>query len=339
MAKRTARPPAASPTKASGQNSPQPRFAWPRPRLEWIAAGLSLLLLLWLITEGDWNLIQPAGYLERFYDAQARSLLQGRLDVPLEAIDPEAFIRNGKSYEYFGPTPALARIPPVLLGLPEQWNRLSMFLASVLAVGMLLVLLRRLERVTSGGGEPWLRQFLAATLVVAAAIGSTNFVVSAEAKVYQESIVWASALAFAQTVCLICYLMTPGGKWLALSCTAAFLAFFARVSSGAGPVFSLLLVDLALLAPAGRYRSYWGVPELPSPRAARFALTATIVAIASLVLFPGLADPETGYIRVMITYLPVSLRGVMLAAFAAQKAAFLIIVLSLDATPLNIEGW
>ena len=42
-----------------------------------------------------------------------------------------------------------------------------------------------------------------------------------------------------------------------------------------------------------------------------------IVALASLVLFPGLADPETGYIRVMIAYLPASLRGVMLAAFAA----------------------
>ena len=42
-----------------------------------------------------------------------------------------------------------------------------------------------------------------------------------------------------------------------------------------------------------------------------------ITALASLVLFPGLADPETGYIRVMIAYLPASLRGVMLAAFAA----------------------
>src|ERR1019366_6714740 len=42
-----------------------------------------------------------------------------------------------------------------------------------------------------------------------------------------------------------------------------------------------------------------------------------IVALASLVLFPGLADPETGYIKVMIAYLPASLRGVMLAAFAA----------------------
>jgi Na+/proline symporter len=42
-----------------------------------------------------------------------------------------------------------------------------------------------------------------------------------------------------------------------------------------------------------------------------------LVALASLILFPGLEDPETGYVRVMIAYLPESLRGVMLAAFAA----------------------
>ena len=42
-----------------------------------------------------------------------------------------------------------------------------------------------------------------------------------------------------------------------------------------------------------------------------------LVALASLVLFPHLQDPETGYVRVMIAYLPASLRGMMLAAFAA----------------------
>ncbi len=42
-----------------------------------------------------------------------------------------------------------------------------------------------------------------------------------------------------------------------------------------------------------------------------------LVALASAVLYPGLQDPETGYIRVLIDHLPVSLRGVMLAAFAA----------------------
>jgi SSS family solute:Na+ symporter len=42
-----------------------------------------------------------------------------------------------------------------------------------------------------------------------------------------------------------------------------------------------------------------------------------LVALSSLILFPNLSDPETGYIRVMIAYLPPSLRGLMVAAFAA----------------------
>jgi Na+/proline symporter len=42
-----------------------------------------------------------------------------------------------------------------------------------------------------------------------------------------------------------------------------------------------------------------------------------LVALSSLILFPGLAKPETGYVRVMILALPPSLRGLMIAAFAA----------------------
>jgi Na+/proline symporter len=42
-----------------------------------------------------------------------------------------------------------------------------------------------------------------------------------------------------------------------------------------------------------------------------------LVALASLILYPGLKDPETGYIRVLIDHLPASLRGLMIAAFAA----------------------
>ncbi|MBI3694671.1 MAG: Na+:solute symporter, partial [Acidobacteria bacterium] len=42
-----------------------------------------------------------------------------------------------------------------------------------------------------------------------------------------------------------------------------------------------------------------------------------LVALAALILFPGLQDPETGYVRVMIVCLPPALRGFMVAAFAA----------------------
>jgi len=42
-----------------------------------------------------------------------------------------------------------------------------------------------------------------------------------------------------------------------------------------------------------------------------------LVGLASIILYPNLTDPETGYIRVMIDHLPPSLRGLMVAAFAA----------------------
>ena len=42
-----------------------------------------------------------------------------------------------------------------------------------------------------------------------------------------------------------------------------------------------------------------------------------LVGLASLILYPELKDKETGYVRVMIDYLPPYLRGLMLAAFAA----------------------
>lgn len=42
-----------------------------------------------------------------------------------------------------------------------------------------------------------------------------------------------------------------------------------------------------------------------------------VVGMASVILYPHLADPESGYVRVMIDYLPASLRGLMVAAFAA----------------------
>jgi len=40
-----------------------------------------------------------------------------------------------------------------------------------------------------------------------------------------------------------------------------------------------------------------------------------LVALASLVVFPGLADPKMGYPKMMMTFLPAGLKGLMLAAF------------------------
>jgi hypothetical protein len=261
---------------------PQP-FTWPAIPWDYVAAFVSLVVIAWLITLGDWNFFPSAGFLESFYDAQAESLLHGRIDVPRDAIAPEAFVRDGKSYGYFGPTPALARLPLNLLiqGMEGRWNRLSMLLASALAIGMLVLLLRRLEE-RFPSPHPKLRSALGALLIFSAALGSTNFFVSAEAKVYQESIAWGSALAFAHVVFLFCNLTRPSPRWLALTCISAFLAFFARVSSGAGPIAALFLLDVALMAPLPRLRQFLGIEDPKTLRGAKAAFTATIAATVIL---------------------------------------------------------
>ena len=259
-----------------------PKHRWPAVRWHWIAAAISLVLLAWLVTEGDWDFFPPGGFLEQFYDAQALSLLHGRIDVPLEAIAPEAFMRNGKAYGYFGPTPALLRLPLELLlpGMHGRWSRLSMLLASALMMGALILLLGRLESRLPLKRSWLLRNLLTAALIFATAIGSTNCFLSSESKVYQEAIIWGGALAFAQAAFLACFLMDPKDKWLALSCATAFLAFFARTSVGAGPVFSLFLVDMALLIPSRRLRAYWTESPLPCRRTA-VVLSATLIATAA----------------------------------------------------------
>src|SRR6059036_262152 len=64
-----------------------------------------------------------------------------------------------------------------------------------------------------------------------------------------------------------------------------------------------------------------------------------LVALASLILYPGLADPETGYIRVLIDYLPASLRGLMIAAFAAAYMSTIATQLNWGASYLINDFW
>jgi hypothetical protein len=58
---------------------------------------LSLIVCAWFVTWGDWKFFEPEDFCG-FYDAQARSLMEGRLDVPPAAIGSEAFTFQGKTY-------------------------------------------------------------------------------------------------------------------------------------------------------------------------------------------------------------------------------------------------
>jgi hypothetical protein len=206
---------------------------------------MACLAFAWVDTIGDWDFFRPET-LGSFYDAQAHSLLHGHLDVPKSAIIPEAFVRDGKYYGYFGMVPALPRmvldtIWPQLYG---RWSRLSMMLACIVNV----VVACRLAIVADDAVHPnvpdrWRKMWIG-LFAITASIGSTNLFLASRAHTFHEAIIWAGALGIACCYFAIRYRRENQRSALVLAGLFAFLAFFCRATVGAGCL--LLLIFLAL---------------------------------------------------------------------------------------------
>src|SRR3954465_9985115 len=76
-----------------------------------LPVGLVLAMLLWIFTTTGGQQILVNEILSEAYDSQAEHLLRGDVGVDAEAIRAEAMVVNGKIRMYFGPFPALVRIP------------------------------------------------------------------------------------------------------------------------------------------------------------------------------------------------------------------------------------
>ena len=80
----------------------------------WILASLPFFILpslvyMGLVTDFQYDLFHPA-WLWQAYNQYALAIMDGRLDVPLEAIGYEGMLFNGKVYMYYGILPAVIRI-------------------------------------------------------------------------------------------------------------------------------------------------------------------------------------------------------------------------------------
>ncbi|MFI5045839.1 MAG: hypothetical protein ACHQIG_02150 [Acidimicrobiia bacterium] len=222
------------------------------------AAGgaLAMVVMAWLATRGFSALFDrpPLG---GFFDAQARALLQGHWDVPPAAAAFERFRIDGRFYMYFGPTPALFRMPLLLVthSLDGRLSRVSMIVASavlVWAIARLAWLARRSVR----GGRPVSRgeAAVAGALVFAASLGTAAVYITSWTAVYHEAIQWGVALALVSYGALLAWMLDARGRDLAVAGVAATLSVLARGSVGLGPVAAIGIVLLVRLVRAYRAR-------------------------------------------------------------------------------------
>jgi hypothetical protein len=158
---------------------------------------LLLSVLLWVFATTGGRQIFVKEVLSGAYDSQAEHFLRGNVDVDAEAIGHEAMIVNGKTRMYFGPFPALLRIPLNLVypGGHGKWSRLSGFCAGVIALFAFAGLVR--TALCSSPLSPRARNWLGNACVIGFALGSPVLLLLGNLSIYNEPIIWGLALSLA----------------------------------------------------------------------------------------------------------------------------------------------
>jgi hypothetical protein len=131
------------------------------------------------------------------YDELSLSLLRGSAEVG-ESIRFEGMERQGKVFMYFGPLPAIVRIPFHTL-FPESYGKLGL-LSFVLAAALFLTFYFRLTlfcilrswELIPGDRIPYMRVVLAALILIGFPLGFEFFLVHSKT-IYKEAILWGLA--------------------------------------------------------------------------------------------------------------------------------------------------
>jgi hypothetical protein len=239
--------------------------------LNLLPATLVLSVVLWLFTMTGGRDIFVKEVLGGAFDSQAEHFLRGDVDVDAEAIGHEATIVNDHVRMYFGPFPALLRIPLNFL-YPAghgKWSRISGFCAGAISLFAFAGLVRMALRSSPLSSRA--RNWLGNACLIGFAFGSPLLLLLGNLSIYDEAIIWG----------------------LALSLGAIFFAFRSRQTEGSALTRALLGFSLCA-AGALLSRVTFGAPliligpflALGLPRGNRIInLTALVLPLAGALIF------------------------------------------------------
>jgi peptidoglycan/LPS O-acetylase OafA/YrhL len=220
-----------------------------RLRRAWIVASTPVLLLYtWVLTAGSWNLFQRQ-YFDEFFDAQGRSLLDGRWDVPPEVVGFEGFLIEGRTYIYFGPLPALLRMP--VLAVTDRFDgrltTLSMLLAMLLLCWMCFRLITAVRAFVRGEAPLTPFEVVATGVLAVAVMSGTPYWLGAETAVYHEAALWAVALNIAALDAIARWMLDPRPGRLVLVGGLIAATLLTRQTLGLGALVAMALVGFCVL--------------------------------------------------------------------------------------------
>ncbi len=223
----------------------------------------------------------------RFYGEQAQAFLKLRWDVPFHVLGHEGFLHNGQWFMYFGPFPALLRLPLEFLhpGLTRGFTQISMLAAWAIAMWVTADLCWRIRCLVrdSDSAVTTLERWAVGGFLFSVGAGSALSFLASQAWVYHEAELWGTALTIASFDLILAYLMNPRRRLLVFASILATFAICSRASVGLGPVVALgLLAVASLTLPTQRL---FGLTKSDRSKWLRAGVLATACVIPLLIYF------------------------------------------------------
>jgi hypothetical protein len=210
-----------------------------------VGIAIAMPVLAWFINLGSWNFLQ-SGFFTNFYDAQARALFHGHWYVPPRVVSIEGYAVKGHTYIYYGPFPALLRMPILLFtsSLDGRLTQLSMLLAMLVALVCTARLAWKIRNLVSSSLVSVKESVVVALSIAVVGIGSVFLFLATVPIVYHEAEAWGAALAIAAFDALVGFLIRPSTRGIVLTGTFASLDLLTRGSVGLGPLAALGILAL-----------------------------------------------------------------------------------------------
>ncbi len=258
-----------------------------------LALAIVGVLYAWLLTHSDFNPF-GADNLGLTFNSMLDHMLRGRWDVDPATIGPEAFVHDGRSYAYFGPFPALLRLPLVVLPhwLLPDWRNLHVERISCWVAIMLGIAAQSDAITTALSASSSARKHLGPPLVFVCALSGPPMLLGWNgAQIYHEAILWAWALAMGFIALALPVVQRSRTASVRRSCAMALcagLCLLTRSTTGAGLCMAL---GLLLLDGLRRGRDAgWRAAARPSFWAPACVL-GVLVGVAGLVNLRRWGDP------------------------------------------------
>jgi hypothetical protein len=198
----------------------------------------------------------------QFFDVQARALLHGNWAVPKDSLGVEAFIIHGRSYMYFGPLPALLRMPILAFthALDGRLTAPSLLLAWLVTGLFTSLLVWRARLVLRGPASVSRAESISIGVLIATIMsGSVLLFLSALPWVYNEDMAWGIATGIAALFALLGVLERPSTRRVVVAGALTLAATLSRSTIGWGVVIAVALAAMWFASGRGgvEQRRWW----------------------------------------------------------------------------------